>query len=180
MRKYLGSKITAYAAIVSPLFVFGPPLFGFSMLSAGISGPAVLLAIAGIACAILWGKYIMDIRNQLYSWGDFQSEGVEIRTAFSKSITMLYKKCKGCGIGFYTHGILNSKAGTRVYFIFLSYEAFDDSFRADINLWRPSQTRIKVEFNKKLYDYLLTVLPRAQALMLRLDYERYVKQKKTR
>ena len=86
---------------------------------------------------------------------------------------MVYEKCSGCGIGLYTHGILNSKAGTRMYFIYLSYDMFDERFREDINLWKPSQTRIKVQFDVKLYDYLLTVLPKKQSRMLLRDYEKY-------
>jgi len=58
-----------------------------------------------------------------------------------------------------------------IYFMFLSYDLFDESFRWNMNLWKSSQTRIKVQFNKKLYDYLLTVLPKDLSQMLRRDYE---------
>ncbi len=174
MRKYLGSKITAFAAIVVPLlFICFPLLFGFSMLCAEISGATVFLAFGGIACAFIWGLYTKSIRNQLYSWGYFTSEGVQIITCFSKRTTMVYEKCKGCGIGFYTHGILNSKVGSKIYFIYLSYDVFNERFRENINLWKPSETRIKVQFDAKLYDYLLTVLPEKQSRMLVRDYRKY-------
>lgn len=173
MRKYLGSKITAFAAIVVPLFICFPLLLGVCALCAETSGATVFLAFGGMACAFIWGLYLKRIRNQLYSWGYFTSDGVQIITCFSKSTTMAYQKCKGCGIGFYTHGILNSKVGTKLYFIFLSYDTFNERFREDINLWKPSKTQIKVQFDAKLYDYLLTVLPEKQSRMLLLDYKKY-------
>lgn len=173
MRKYLGSKITAFAAIVVPLYICFPLLFGASALYSEISGATVLVAFGGIACALIWGFYLKTIRNQLYSWGYFTSDGVRIITCFSKSTTLVYEKCKGCGIGFYTHGILNSKVGSKIYFIYLSYDVFNERFRENINLWKPSETRIKVQFDAKLYDYLLTVLPEKQSRMLLQDYKKY-------
>lgn len=173
MRKYLGSRITAFAAIVAPLFLCCPLLFGICALSAEISGATVFLFFGGIACAFVWGLYIKSIRNQLYSWGYFTNNCVQIATCFSQSTSLVYDKCKGCGIGFYTHGVLNSKVGTKIYFIYLSYDFFDERFRSRINLWKPSQTRIKVQFSKKLYDYLLVVLPSKQSQMLIRDYIKY-------
>ena len=87
---------------------------------------------------------------------------------------MEYKKCKGCGIGYYIHGILNSNAGTTVFYIFFSYDAFNESYRANMNLWKPTKTKIKVVFSKKLYDYLIDVLPPKQSATLQRDYEKYI------
>ena len=42
MKKYLGSKMTAYAAIIAPFFVLGPLLFGVYILSAEVSSNRVL------------------------------------------------------------------------------------------------------------------------------------------
>lgn len=173
MRKYLGSKITAFAAIVALLFLFCPLLLGVCTLRAEISGSTVFLMFGGIACAFVWGLYVKNIRNQLYSWGYFTSDSVQIMTCFSKRTTMVYERCKGCGIGFYTHGILNSKAGTKIYFLYLSYDVFDERFRENINLWKPSQSRIKVQFDAELFDYLLAVLPKKQSQMLLRDYKKY-------
>ena len=174
LKKYLGSTITAYAAIMAPLIGIGLPLgLGILGLSAEISGATVFLTIACGVCIVVYGLYIKSISNQLYSWGLFSSNGVKIRTLFSKNNWMMYENCISCGIGFYTHGVLNSKAGSKVYFIFLSSDVFEESYRQKINLWKPSQTRIKVQFDKKLYDYLLTVLPKKQAKMLLGDYQKY-------
>ena len=173
MRKYLGSRITAFAAIVAPLFLCCPLLLGVSALYVEISGATVFLTVGGIACTFVWGLYIKNIINQLYSWGCFTRDHVKIMTCFSKNTILVYEKCKGCGIGFYTHGILNSKVGTKVYFIFLSYDVFDERFRSNINLWKPSQYRIKIQFSKKLYNYLIEVLPKKQSQMLIRDYTKF-------
>ena len=176
MRKYLGSTITAYAAFVAPLIGLGLPLIlGILALSSEVSGVSFLLAAGCMAGMIVYGLYIKSISNQLYSWGDFSTDGVKIRTLFSKNTILMYEKCNSCGIGFYTHGILNSKTGSKVYFIFLSYDVFKESFRQNMNLWKPSQTQIKIQFDKKLYDYLLTVLPKKQKKMLSQDYTKFLK-----
>lgn len=174
MKKYLGSKMTAYAAIIAPFFVFGPLLFGVYMLSAEVSGATVFLALGCIACTVIWGLYIKDKSNQLYSWGYFHNEGIQVKTLFSKVQTMEYKKCRGCGIGYYIHGVLNSNAGTTVFYIFFSYDAFNESYRTNMKLWKPTQTQIKVEFSKKLNDYLIEVLPPKQSATLQRDYEKYI------
>lgn len=173
MKKYLGSKMTAYAAIVILIFVFGPVLFGVYTLTVEVDGATVLLAL-GLACTVVWALYIKEVRNQLYSWGHFYDEGVQVKTLFSKVHTMEYKKCRGCGIGYYIHGVLNSNVGSKIFYIFFSYDVFDESYRAHMNLWKPTQTQIKVEFSKKLYNYLLEVLPSKQSAMLRRDYEKYI------
>ncbi len=174
MRKYLGSLLTAYAAVIAPLFVCGPVVFAISALCSQISVETVFLACGCIACALVWGLYIKKISNQLYSWGHFTNHDVRIITGVSRRSTIVYEKCKSCGIGFYTHGVLNSKVGTKIYFIFLSYDRFDESYRSNINLWLPSQSQIKVQFSQKLFNYLLAVLPPKQSQMLSRDYRKYL------
>lgn len=174
MWKYLGSKFTAYAAVMVPLFILAPIPFGLSVLCSEISGATLFIALGCAACTVIWGIYAWRIRNQLYSWGCFQRDGIRVKTLFSKDSTIMYEKCKGCGIGFYVHGVLNSNAGTKVRFIFFSYDAFDESYRSHMNLWKPSETRIKVAFSKKLYNYLIDVLPARQSLSLRRDYQKYL------
>ena len=78
----------------------------------------------------------------------------------------------------YRHAYMNSQKsvlGSNVYFIFMSLDCFPEKYRTQINLWKPSQQQIKVQFRPKLYDYLMTVLPKKQAKMLKADYERYIK-----
>ncbi len=174
MKKYLGSKMTAYAAIVAPFFVFGSLIFGVCALTAEISGATVFLAILCDSCAVIWGLYIKSKSAQLYSWGYFNHEGIQVRTLFSGKQMIEYKKCRGCGIGYYIHGVLNSNAGTKIFYIFFSYDAFNELYRTNINLWKPSKAQVKVEFSKKLYDFLINVLPKKQSAMLSRDYEKYI------
>ena len=133
----------------------------------------MFLASGSIACTILWGLYINSISYQLYSWGTFTNDSIQMTTGLTKKNTLLYEQCKGCGIGFYIHGILNSSIGTKIWYIYFSYDMFDENYRSKINLWKSSPTQIKVQFNKKLYEYLLTVLPKKQSQMLFLDYKKY-------
>lgn len=172
MRKYLGSITTAFAAIVAPLFLCCPLIFGIFALHDEISVATVFLMAGCIACSFVWGLYINNIRNQLYSWAFFTGDSVQIATCLSRGLIMDYDKCKGCGIAFYIHGNPNSKIGIKIYYIYLSYNRFDEYYRSKINLWLPSPTQIKVQFSKKLYNYLLVVLPRRQSQMLYEDYER--------
>ena len=175
MKKYLGSKITAFAAVVSPLFILGAAVFGASILLLEINAINLLFACMCLACAVIWSIYIKSVANQIYSWGVFGKESVTIKTFFQKQEIINYSDCAACGIAVYTHGVLNSSVGTKQYFIFLSRDAFDERFRTRINLWRPSKTRIKVQFSKKLYDYLLTVLPEFQAASIKRDYQKFMK-----
>ena len=173
MLKYLGSKITAFSAVIAPIFICFPLLFGINALCIEISIATVVLFLGCVLCTIVWGMLIKSTAIQLYSWGRFTSDSVQVVTGFKQSGTIMYNRCCGCGIGYYTHGILNSQCGTKIYFIFLSYDKFDECFRSKINLWKPSSTQIKVEFSEKLYAYLLTVLPKAQSQMLIKDYKKY-------
>ena len=173
MKKYLGSTITAFAAVVMPLFVCSPISFAVSMLCAEISGATVFLACGCAACSLICGIWLHGICDQLYSWGTFTCDGVRITNGFTRGSTIEYDKCKSCGIAFYVHSGLHTKAGTKIWFIYLSCDYFDESYRSTMNLWKPSPTRIKVQFSKELYDYLLIVLPPKQSKMLARDYRRY-------
>ena len=56
------------------------------------------------------------------------------------------------------------------FFIYLSYDYYETKYRGKINLWKPNERRIKVQFDKNLYEYLLSVLPKKQAMMLQQDF----------
>ena len=139
-----------------------------------LAGAVLLLAIGCVACSLTWLLSLKKIANQLYSWVVFQKEEVLVKCLFSKDNVLPYSKFNGCGIGFYTHGILNSNVGSRIYFIFFSCEAFDEAYRSNIHLWKPSRTKIKVGFSQKLYHYLIEILPPKQVRMLQKDYKKYI------
>ena len=178
MKKYLGSAMTAYVGVATLLLIVGSLIFAVVILTTGIDFYSILIALLFIAVPILLIIYMRQVRMDLqcYSWGVFTENCIKIKTLFSKkTIEIEYEKCRSIGIGMYVHGVLNSDLGSKEKFIFFSYESFEEKYRLNINQWKPSTTRIKVGYSKKLYDYLLTVLPKQQAKWLKNDYETYVK-----
>lgn len=185
MKKYLGSIMTAYAAILIPLFGIGALIFGIvagmSAFRKGQTGAGAFLLVLGISCFLLSIRSLRKERSQLYSWGVFGEKGVLVKTLFKTASTLEYSKCRSCGIAMYRHAFMNSQnspLGTDMYFIFLSLLPFSEKYRAQINLWRPTPEQIKVRFSEKLYTYLLLVLPAKQNKMLMNDYEYYIAAKK--
>ncbi len=172
MTRYLGSTITAFAAFVIPFFILCPFAFVVLALTSQISLATLIFSVGCIWCSVICFIYLKQVHNQIYMWGCFSSKNVKIKTIFSKGYTINYLSCASCGIALYTHGFLNS-VGTNKFFIFLSYDRFEEKYRYKMNLWKPSRTQIKVEFDTKLYNYLLTVLPGKQVKMLIHDYEKY-------
>lgn len=140
--------------------------------------PQFFLTIMCAAASLVYAKYTYDNSRQLYSWGNFGLNSVTVYALFCKKAVLSYEKCRGCGIGFYRHAFMNnvnSIAGTNVFYIFLSFDPFAERYRAQINRWLPSDTRIKVPFSKPLYDFLTGTLPKEQAAMLEHDYYQYIK-----
>ena len=180
MKKYLGSWINLFVAIVYPIFAIGPIIFSVIVLTSQINTATILLTALCLACSVLWFFYLknFNLLLQCYSWGTFNSDNLIVKGLGMKPLTLEYSQCKSIGIGFYTHGIYNSGLGSTIPYVFFSYEYFDDKYRSSINLWPPSQTRIKVSFSQELYDYLISVLPSKHAGALRRDYSRYILAKK--
>ncbi len=171
MKKYLGSIMTAFAAVTAPLFVVLPLLAAAMILcTVEIGGATVFLACMLCACSAIWSIYIKREILQLYAWGDFKETCVKIRCPLIKEFSLDYEDCRAVGVGCYTHGVLNSRLGTKHYFIYLSYDCFDAKYSKRINLWKPNSRRIKVRFDAQLYTYLLSNLPSKQAKMLEQSY----------
>lgn len=178
MKKYLGSSISAYCAVmllILSTFSIGFGIFAVSCERSIATFFLLAMCLFSCICGIL---YLWICRSQLLSWGDFQDKAVYVHTLFQKKFSLDYEKCRSCGIGMYRHAFMNSQnsiLGSNVFFIFMSLDYFPEKYRTQINLWKPSQRQIKVRFSKKLYFYLMTVLPKKQAMMLKADYERYIK-----
>ena len=171
IRRYLGSKLTVFAAIVTPCFAVLFLLFGVTALKAERSFATFFVFFICVSGCLFSGYYLFKVRNQLFSWGIFSKDSVLVSVPFQKNFSLSYDKCQGCGIGSYCHSFLNrGHIGSVIYFIFLSIEPFDEKYRNQINLWQPSVSRIKTAFNEELYEYLITMLPHKQAEMLKRDY----------
>ena len=175
MKKYLGGAMGAYCAVVLVLFFVGPIIFAVVILTPKIDAGRIFIALYCVFCTILAAFMIHKFSLLFYSWGTFDEKGIHIKSLFSKNFEIEYAKCKSIGIGLYVHGVLNSDLGSKEKYIFFSYGGFREQFRLNINQWQPNETRIKVKYSKKLYEYLLTVLPKQQAKWLKNDYETYVK-----
>ena len=177
MKRYLG---LAFAAVLAPCFAILQIGFGVLALRSEVSAATVFISVLCLCCSILCADFVWKNRNQLYAWGFFSDQAVIVSVLFQKDCTISYDQCRGCGIGLYRHAFLNnqqSPLGTNRYFIFLSTEPFDEKYRYSINLWAPTDTRMKVLFREKTYQYLMSVLPPRQAGMLKRDYSRYIEKK---
>ena len=179
MKRYLGSILTTYAAIVAPIFVLGPLVLVPILLVSVDFGVAVALSLFCLGCSLIWGVYIRQISRDLYSWGLFKRDRITVHTWFQPSYDFIYSKCRNCGIAYYTHGVLNSSLGTKHYYIYLSYNSFDEGFRCRINRFKITQTQLKVSFRQDLFEHLMLVLPPKQANHLVRDYKKYINSKET-
>ena len=172
MKKYLGSVMTAYAAVIAPFFVIVPILFSVIILcTAEISGAVVFLVCLFFSCSVIWSIYIKKELLQLYAWGSFEGNCVKVHCPFIQEFVLDFDKCVAVGIGSYTHGVLNSRCGSKLYFIYLSYDYLDAKCIEKINFWKPSTRGIKVQFDYKLYKWLLSNLPQKQSKMLEQSYK---------
>lgn len=174
MKKYLGASIDAFVAIIVPFAIFIPLLFGIDMLKTGVDAARIILLTGCVLCALIWSVYLKQMRFQLYAWGRFSDKGVQVKSLFAKTNFIEYAKCLGCGIGYYTHGFLNPQVGIIYYYIFLSYDKFDEQYRRRINLWKTTKTQIRVKYSKELYDFLIKILPKNQSRALEQDYKKYI------
>lgn len=171
MKRYLGSSITAYAAIAAPCLSVFCVAFGVFALTSEISFATCFLFVLSFLGGIIWVFYIKKVSPNLYSWGYFGKEKISVSNLFSKSYEIKYVKCKSVGIALYYHGFTNHTEGIPQYFIYFSYDRFDEKYKIAINHWCATDRRVKVGFDKKLYNYLCEILPDKQANMLRRDYQ---------
>lgn len=178
MKKYLGSKITGFLAIVSPLlFVILPFAFGTIVLITSSNFAAIFVSLMCYLCVLIFILYLKHIFCQLYTWGIFDKEKIHVKTILGKNYDVFYDRCSTIGIGSYNHSTFLGGFGKNIYFLFFSYEPFDEKYRKQINAWNPSKTQIKVEFDEKLYEYLIHTLPRKQALILMQEYRLFIESK---
>lgn len=179
MKKYLGSYMNVYGAVVAPVFAILPLVLAVYIgVTTEISGAAVFLICLCCACSVIWSVYVKKEALQFYAWGTFEQDCVRIRGLFVPEFILEYKMCKDVGVGSYTHGILNTSVGSKIYFIYLSYEQFDEKYRHHINLWKPNTKRIKIQFSQEALSYLCACLPKNQAKMLENSYEKHFFAKK--
>lgn len=173
MKKYLGSKITMFAAVVHIIFIIASIVFTVLVLTSEFSMATIFLSLFFISCALICIINVWKICDQLYTVGTFYSERIDIKPLIHKKYSIKYKDLSSIGIGYYYHGFQNQNLGIKMCFIFFSQEKFDEQYRDRINLWKPSLQQVKVEFDIDLYNYLIQILPQKQALALETDFRKY-------
>ena len=141
----------------------------------GFNEAVLIYAIAVFLMFCLFGFLIWYGRILFLTWITFLDEYLIIKTLFRKAVIMRYDEIAGCGIGYYFHGRMISGIGIMLYYIFFTNDEFDDSFRKKINRWRPKKQKyVKILFNQKKYDYILTKLPKNLSTIIRYDHDRFI------
>ena len=150
-------------------------ILAFTLLGLGIyfseGNVLVILLIAFPGAIIIAGTiYGKDI---FYSWGYFGEKGILIKSPFAKRKFLEYEKLKSCGLTFFLYNTLSGNVCPTVVFIYFSYDYSCPGYIGANSAWKTKAPHTKVEFNKELYDYLMSVLPKKQARMLSSDYNHY-------
>ena len=173
MRRYLGNIMSAYAAIIIPLFIIGPIVFAILSLRSVFSFETIIISMGCLCCSLVFALYIKSFSRSLYSWGILNEYSIIVKSILEKPYTITYSKCKSCGIGYYLHSVLNRNWGSKHYYIFISYDRFDESFRNRMNYYKQTTSQFKVPYTKSIYLFLISVLPHKLANNLQQDYNRY-------
>lgn len=107
-------------------------------------------------------------RNSIFCTVKLSNYSVKFSSLLTKPYTLTYKDFHRIGIAF------SQKGGKEKYYIFFSPDKFDESYRCRIEQWKVTNGRLVIKFDKKLYKYLLTVLPPKQKLFLDMDYRMFI------
>ena len=174
MRKnfYLGNSFSGYAAIMAIVLVVVPVAFA-AVILAQINFATVFLAVMMMVCSAIWIYSIKKVSRDLYSWGEFRQDKLILKTLFCKKVEIAYDVFCDVGISYYIHGVLNTKLGTKVRFIYLSTSVLNEQQKSNINVMHISKNFIKLRFNKNTYNYLISILPPRQAKMLEKSVKLY-------
>lgn len=175
--------MNTYLAIVFPVFILmmlGPTVY--IVIECHLYGaisiePALFCGFCFLGVSFIF--YMIAIRGrgleQFYGIGYFDEKGFTIKIPFMRKKHIKYADCKELGIAYYVHGIRDSGeygCGTYCFYIYFTCGIFDEKYRAHVNRWKLMRNNAKIGFNKELYDYLVSVLPKHQADILRYDYAR--------
>lgn len=170
MTKYFGIRPNIYrtifglACIVSISF----SIFAYARTQNETSLALVLI----IECSLLSFYILKRARYHLFYSLEFSNVGAKPKSLFSKSELLPYKSFHRIGIA------VSEKGSKEQYYIFFSPDGFDESYRCRIEQWNLTEGRLVIKFDKKLYKYLLSVLPPKQKLFLDMDYRMFIQKGK--
>ncbi len=174
-RKFLGGSIGVFNAI-SVFVVSLFPVFVSILIykSDKSSNAKLLLIIFSLSSILSFILIFFTTRKQLFVWGRFTDKYIEVFVPFSKKYKIYYDKCNDVGRACYYASAYRAYAGFRYTYIYLSYDAVGEKYKYNINVLKQSETVVKIKYNEKIYDYLLSVLPAKQVKMLKLANSEWV------
>ncbi len=170
--RYCRNLMTAFYAVVFVAFIVFPVLAIPFILLSRVCSATIFLSAGFLLTSILWCFYgrSVNITMQFYTWYVFKGDCVIICTLFHQKTQVQYADYADVGVGYYSHGLLNTTVGSKVWFIYLADHKIDSKYKDRMNMLKPSQGCLKVGFRKKTYQYLLNNLPTRQAKMLERSY----------
>lgn len=175
-RKFLGGSIGVFNAISVFVVSLFPVLVSVLIYKSDKSSNAkLLLIIFSLSSILLFILIFFTTRKQLYVWGRFTDKYIEVFVPFSKKYKIYYNKCNDVGFACYYASAYKPYAGFRYTVIYLSYDIVGKKYKYNINMLKQNKSVVKIKYNEKIYDYLITVLPTKQSRMLKLaklDWEK--------
>lgn len=170
MTKYFGIRPNIYGTIFGLACIIGVLFLIFA--SARTIHEIILAFGLVIESFILSFCILFRGRKCLYYSVECNDDGIKPKALLSTSEFLPYK-------GFHRIGIAVSQKGEKEkYYIFFSPDEFDESYRCRIEQWQATNGRLVIKFDKKLYNYLLSVFPPKQKLFLDMDYRMFIQKGK--
>lgn len=170
MNKYFGIRPNIYHSIFGLACITGVLFLIFA--SARTRYETTLALILIIESFILSFYILCRDRKCLYYSIECNDLAVKPRSLLSKPELLPYKDFHRIGIA------VSQKGGKEKYYIFFSPDELNESYRYRIEQWKATGGRLVIKFDKKLYKYLLTVLPPKQKLFLDMDYRMFIQKGK--
>ena len=165
MKKYLGAYPMLFTVIFTSIFCVGcVGLAVYCLLMMETFDASGIFALFLIVFTVYVATLFAHFSNIFLSWGTFTEEGVSVKSWFRPVFTMEYAKCRDVGIAVY---VPPYNAGVPYIFIYLSYDPIAKRYLHQINELRPTERFIRVGYSKKMYNYLMGVLPKQQACLLK-------------
>ena len=168
MRRFLGSPIDIYAAVVCLFFI--AVCIAFPILTAiffdeiSLLVICIIISVVGlVAFAVIMSKSC----DQFFSWGRFDDKRIAIFNLFKGKRIIEYKDIVETGVAcFAGNRDLGSHIGGGFIHTYIYFSTFKRlSFKEKININRIKQTIdppeqfIKLHFTKKNYKVLMDLLP---------------------
>lgn len=166
MIKYFGIRPNIYRAIFGLACIVICSFLIFA--SARTQNETSLALVLIIECSLLSFYILKRARYHMFYSVEFSNVGAKPKSLFSKSELLPYKSFHRIGIA------VSEKGSKEQYYIFFSPDGFDESYRCRIEQWNLTEGRLVIKFDKKLYNYLLSVLPPKQKLFLDMDYRMFI------